>query len=114
MHVGLGLYALLLLAFIGVLLTLDWLKFGRRLRRLFWFELMVFFVGGCFVAVPTVAQEFANFFGVGRGVDFVVYPLIVWLVRESIVSRYTRWEEQKRIADLTRAVALHGAETTPK
>jgi hypothetical protein len=108
--IGIGVYALLLLAFIGGLLALDWMKFGRNLRRMFWFELAVFFVGGCFVAVPNVTQRFADFFGIGRGVDFVVYPLLVWLVRESIVSRYERWQEQKRMAELSRAVALHNAQ----
>jgi hypothetical protein len=113
-HLGLGIYAFLLLSFIVGLLTLDWIKFGRNMKRLFWFELIVFVTGGVVVAVPTVAQTFANIFGIGRGVDFVVYPIIVWLVRESIVTRYSRWEDQKRIADLSRAVALHSAQTNPK
>jgi hypothetical protein len=109
--IGQGVYALLLIAFIGALLALDWIKFGRNLRRIFWFELAVFLVGAAFVAVPNVTQRFADFFGIGRGVDFVVYPLLVWLVRESLVSRYERWQEHKRMAELARAVALNNAQT---
>lgn len=107
MILGHGLYAGLLLIFIGALLVLDWLRFGRAMRQLFVFEIAVFLAGAVFVAVPAMAQTLADFFGIGRGVDFVVYPLIVWLVRESIVTRYSRWEEQKRLAELARAVALH-------
>ncbi len=107
----LGWYALFLLAFIIGLLVLDWARFGRTLRRIFWFELIVFCAGGLFVVLPDVAQQLANTFGIGRGVDFVLYPLLVWLVRESIVSRYSRWEDQRRLAELIRRLALKDAQT---
>ena len=40
---------------------------------------------------------------------FVIYPLVIWLVRESLLSRRRRHEEQERITELVRAFATSGA-----
>jgi hypothetical protein len=58
---------------------------------------------------PEVARRLAHFVGIGRGVDFVLYPLVIWLVRESLLSRRRRHEEQERVTELVRALAASNA-----
>jgi len=58
---------------------------------------------------PEIARRLAHFVGIGRGVDFVLYPLVIWLVRESLLSRRRRHEEQERVTELVRALAASGA-----
>jgi hypothetical protein len=48
--------------------------------------------------------------GIGRGVDFLLYPLVIWLVRESLLARRLRFEDAERMTELARAVALRGAQ----
>lgn len=103
------LFGPLLALFIVFLLLLDYARFGRNMRRVFWLELILFCAGAVFVLMPEWAQALANLFGVGRGVDFIVYPLLIWLVHESIVSRYNRWEDGLQRADLVRQLALDNA-----
>jgi hypothetical protein len=47
--------------------------------------------------------------GIGRGVDFVIYPVVIWLVRESLLSRRRRREEEERLTELVRAIAIERA-----
>ncbi len=100
------LYAVLLALFIAGLLIADYVRFGRSVRRVFWLELGIFAAGLVFIFDPALAQRMADVLGVGRGVDAVVYALLVWLVRESIQSRYQRWESERKNAELVRALAL--------
>jgi hypothetical protein len=43
-----------------------------------------------------------------RGVDFVIYPMMVWLFREALLSRHARWVEARRLDRFVRAVAIRG------
>jgi hypothetical protein len=38
-----------------------------------------------------------------------MYPTVIWLVRESLVSRRRRREEEERLTELVRSVAIEGA-----
>ena len=38
-------------------------------------------------------------------------PLVIWLVRESLVQRQRRWEDVERITQLVRANAIREAQT---
>ena len=81
----------------------------QRNRRLLLVQLAVFAGGAWLIVYPEVARRLAHFVGIGRGVDFVLYPLVIWLVRESLLSRRRRHEEQERITELVRAFATSGA-----
>ena len=81
----------------------------RRNRRLLLVQLVVFAGGAWLIVYPEVARRLAHFVGIGRGVDFVLYPLVIWLVRESLLSRRRRHEEQERVTELVRALAASGA-----
>ncbi len=99
------------IALIGLLVALFFHDFVslQRNRRLLLVQLVVFAIGGWLIVYPEVARRLAHFVGIGRGVDFVLYPLVIWLVRESLLSRRRRHEEQERVTELVRALAASGA-----
>lgn len=99
------------IALVGLLAALflhDFVTLQRN-RRLLLVQLVVFAGGACLIVYPEVARRLAHFVGIGRGVDFVLYPLVIWLVRESLLSRRRRHEEQERVTELVRAMATSGA-----
>ena len=49
--------------------------------------------------------------GIGRGVDFLLYPIVIWLVRESLLTRRRRQEDGEKITQLARAIAIAEART---
>jgi hypothetical protein len=42
-------------------------------------------------------------------VDFLLYPLVIWLVRESLLTRRLRQEDNLRMTEMARAIAIAGA-----
>jgi hypothetical protein len=103
-----NLAAIALLCLVFGLLFYDWAT-ARHARRMLLLELVVFAGGAFFIAFPDVATLLANKVGIGRGVDFILYPLVIWLVRESLLNRRRRWEDAERLTRLVRAQALAGA-----
>lgn len=99
------------IALVGLLVALfvhDFVTLARN-RRLLLVQAVVFALGGWLIIYPEVARRLARGVGIGRGVDFVLYPLVIWLVRESLLSRRRRHEEQARVTELVRALATSGA-----
>jgi len=87
--------------------------FGVRPRnkRLLLVQFVVFMTGGTLIVYPDVATRLAHLVGIGRGVDFVIYPLVIWLVREALLTRRRRHEEQARMTELVRELAIERAKT---
>lgn len=102
-----------LLALVFGLLFFDWATLRGRARRMLVVESVVFLGGAFFIAFPDVATHLAHAVGIGRGVDFVLYPLVIWLVRESLVGRRRRFEDAERLTALVRAQAVAGAREIP-
>ncbi len=103
--------AALLLALVLGLLFYDWATLRKRGRRILVVEALVFVGGAFFIVFPDVATAAAHRVGIGRGVDFILYPLVIWLVRESLLNRQQRWEESERLTQLVRAQAIAQAVT---
>jgi hypothetical protein len=103
--------AALLLALVLGLLFYDWATLRKRGRRILVVEALVFVGGAFFIVFPDVATAAAHRVGIGRGVDFILYPLVIWLVRESLLNRQRRWEESERLTQLVRAQAIAEAVT---
>src|ERR1700689_5254694 len=99
--------ALLVLVF--GLIAFDWATLRGRNRRALLLELVAFVVGAFFIAFPDRATALAHLVGIGRGVDFLLYPLVIWLVRESLLARRLRLEDGERMTELARAIAIAGA-----
>ena len=100
--------ALLLVGFLAALFVHDWVTRSRE-RRLLYVQLAVFAAGGVLILFPEIARRLAAAVGIGRGVDFVIYPTVIWLVRETLVNRRRRREEEERLTELARAVAMERA-----
>jgi small membrane protein len=97
--------AVVLLALLAALLLHDYTSNKRRARDL-WLQAIVFIVGGGLIVYPEIARRLAHSVGIGRGVDFVLYPLVIWLVRESLLSRRRRHEDEEKITELVRSLAI--------
>lgn len=101
--------AVMLVGFLAALFVHDWTTRARNNRRLLYVQLAVFVAGGVLILFPEIARRLAHLVGIGRGVDFVIYPTVIWLVRESLLSRRRRREDEARITELARAIAIERA-----
>jgi hypothetical protein len=100
--------AVLLVVFLVALLVHD-RTVARHERRLFALQTMVFVAGAILIVFPAIARTLARLVGIGRGVDFVLYPTVIWLVRESLALRRKRLEDDTRFVELARSVAISNA-----
>jgi hypothetical protein len=98
--------AFVLLAFVFALVLFDAAQLRGKNRRALLVEIFAMLVGAFFIVFPHRATELAHLVGIGRGVDFLLYPIVIWLVRESLLSRRRRLEDAERITQLTRALAI--------
>jgi hypothetical protein len=104
-----------LLALVFSLLLHDWSELRGKNRRALLLQVVVFVAGAFFIAFPDRATALAHVVGIGRGVDFLMYPIVIWLVRESLLTRRRRLEDGERITQLTRALAIAEArEVVPR
>jgi hypothetical protein len=99
-----------LLAFLFALVVFDALALRGKNRRALLVEIGAFVAGGFFILFPDRATALAHVVGIGRGVDFLLYPIVIWLVRESLLTRRRRLEDAERITELTRALAIAEAQ----
>jgi hypothetical protein len=104
-----NLAAAILLALVFGLLLFDCATLHHHARRALWVEAVVFVIGAFFIAFPDAANAAAHAVGIGRGVDFILYPLVIWLVRESLANRRRRLADGEQLTRLVRALAITGA-----
>jgi len=104
-----NLAAVALLVLVFGLVLFDWTTLRGKNRRALLLELMAFVVGAFFIVFPDRATALAHVVGIGRGVDFLLYPLVIWLVRESLLTRRLRQEDSERLTQMARAIAIAGA-----
>ncbi len=109
MRLELNLASLALLALIAALLVYDYLTYRGRARHMLVLETLAFLAGACFIAFPGAATHLARAVGIGRGVDFLLYPTVIWLVRESLLMRRHRYEQEERMSEIVRSIALEHA-----
>jgi len=98
--------AFLLLALVFGLVVYDWATLRGKNRRALIVEIAVFVAGAVFIVFPDRATALAHVVGIGRGVDFLLYPTVIWLVRESLLSRRHRIENAERLTHVVRELAL--------
>src|SRR5277367_2221255 len=95
-----------LLALVFALVVFDWITLRGKNRR-------ALLVGAVFIVFPERATALAHLVGIGRGVDFLLYPTVIWLVRESLLTRRRRIEDEEKMTEIVRAVAAAGAVVLP-
>jgi hypothetical protein len=94
---------------VTALLVFDFVTLRKEGRKILMLEAAAFLVAQFLIVRQDIATLIANKVGIWRGVDFVIYPVIVWLFREALLSRHARWVEAKRLDRFVRAVALRNA-----
>lgn len=92
-----------------LLLVFDIVSLGPTARKIIVLESTALVVAMVLIVRQDVATAIARQIGLERGVDFVIYPLIVWLFREALMSRHARWVEARRLDHFVRAVAIREA-----
>ena len=102
--------AFLLLLVFG-LVVYDWATLRGKNRRALLVEIVVFVGGAVFILYPNRATALAHMVGIGRGVDFLLYPTVIWLVRESLLGRRRRIEDAERLTQVVRELAMLRART---
>ncbi len=95
-----------LLAFVLGIVAYDWVSLRGKNRRAVLLEVGAFLVGAVFIAFPERATALAHAVGIGRGVDFLMYPIVIWLVRESLMTRRRRLEYDEKLTSVVRALAI--------
>ena len=98
--------AVLLLGLTFGLVLFDVATQFKTNRRALYLEIVVFVAGAFFIIAPQSATWLAHLVGIGRGVDFLLYPIVIWLTRESLLNRRRHIESATRITELTRALAI--------
>jgi hypothetical protein len=103
--------ALCLLVLVFGLVAFDWATLRGKNRRALFLEVAVFLGGALFIVFPERATALAHMVGIGRGVDFLLYPTVIWLVRESLLSRRRRIEDSERLTHVVRELAILRAQS---
>ena len=98
--------AFALLALVFGLVAFDWATLRGKNRRALFLEIAVLLAGATFIVFPDRATKLAHLVGIGRGVDFLLYPTMIWLVRESLLSRRRRVEDAERLTEVVRTLAI--------
>jgi hypothetical protein len=92
-----------------VFLVFDVVALARTARKIIVLESVALLTAMVLIVRQDIATAIARHIGLERGVDFVIYPLIVWLFREALMSRHARWVEARRLDQFVRAVAIREA-----
>lgn len=98
--------AILICAIVAVVVVVDFAAFRDKHPRALMLELAGF-VGIIVLAFwSDGVAELARVVGIGRGVDLIIYPMMIWLFREAVLGRVRYHRQQRLITDLTREIAL--------
>lgn len=90
--------------------------FYQRLRHRPWLRLLVtaiFLTAIGFTFFPDASTIVANYLGIGRGVDLLIYLALLGLTVSCVLLYLRILRLEERLANLTRAMALGGAEAPP-
>ncbi len=103
---------ILLIMFVVLIISRISDKYWRKeisvLEFLSW--LLFWIVVGGFIILPEMSSRLAIFFGVGRGVDLMVYVSIIFIFY-LLFRIFVRFEKQEReITKIVRKIALDEAE----
>lgn len=82
---------------------------GQAIRKIVY---ALLFVGAVFAVIfPNLVSTIAEFVGVGRGTDLLLYGLIVVFLGTAFSLRRRTLIQERSITDLARAIAISNART---
>jgi hypothetical protein len=88
-----------------VLAFVDWVYLRKQYSRVFFLELGGFVIVVCAVLEPDWLTLLAHTLGIGRGVDLLIYTVLIWLFRESILGRVRYHRHRSQLTHLVREIA---------
>ncbi len=101
-----------MLLILGILVITAWLFMKRGAKQLAVRRLLIicFAIFAVFTVIfPTILTQVANFVGVGRGADLLLYATVVVLLGVIAVQEARAKNEEKRTTYLARRLALDEA-----
>ena len=98
--------AIIVCTLILVVGALDWITFRHSNRRALALELFGFSIVLVLALRPEWFNLLATKFGIGRGVDLLTYPMLIWLFREAIVGRVRYRKQREEITKVVRDLAI--------
>jgi len=97
---------------LGLALLIDYIAFPKRARRAWLAMSLVFIVAGSLALFPEPLMLVADFLGVGRPVDVVLYVGLAIMTREFFLSRIRDRELHRELTTLTRELAIARAQNS--
>jgi hypothetical protein len=97
-------------SFLVFILVVDRIFMPKRARRAWAIMAVTYAFALFFLLFPEVLVGIAGFFGIGRGVDLIIYFLIIIIVRELIMNRSRQSGLERQITLLTREIAISRAQ----
>ena len=88
-----------------VLAFVDWVYLRKQYSRVFFLELGAFMIVVCAALNPDWLTLLAHKLGIGRGVDLLIYTVLIWLFRESILGRVRYHRQRSQLTRLVRQIA---------
>jgi len=95
-----------IICFVVIALTfVDWVYLRKDHFRVVLLELSGFFIVVCAALQPDWLSFLAQKLGIGRGVDLLIYSVLIWLFRESILGRIRYHRQRSELTRLVRQIA---------
>ena len=88
-----------------ILAVVDSIYLRKQHFRVFLLELIGFSLVVCAALKPNWLSIFAHRLGIGRGVDVLIYTVLIWLFRESILGRVRYHRQRSELTMLIRHIA---------
>lgn len=108
-----NLIQIVLIGFLFLIVTTYFIRLRSQLRD----RLLVIITAGIVFGLllfPDFSTQIANYFGVGRGVDFLFYLAHAGTVLIAIILYSKVRQQSDQIADLTRQIAIKTARFAPE
>lgn len=105
-------FAIQMILILGIVIITAWLFMKRGAKQLAIRRLLIIFfaIFAVFTVIfPTVLTKVANFVGVGRGADLLLYATVVVLLGFLALQEARAKNEEKRTTHLARRLALDEA-----
>ena len=99
-------FLLIAAVLVAAALAVKFLPGERSLALKRIFAILFVIAAGLAIAFPNMLTSVANFFGIGRGTDLLLYIFIVAMLLFAVMVIRAKARSDARVTDLARAVAL--------
>jgi len=106
-------FTLAMIVAVMALGLVDWVYLRKETPQAFVLECVG--LGGVVLVLvfPDLLTRAATLLKIGRGVDLVIYPMLVWLFREAVLGRVRYHREKHEMTELVRQLAIRASASLP-